>query len=146
MPTITLTVTLSGPDAEETANRVTQAIAEIEQAAELASHPVIIDTSSRQVRVNGDTVRFTRREFDLLLFFATNPGAAYTRLQLLRAVWGHEISGERTVDVHVRRVRAKLQQHGDVVATVHGFGYRLENTDQIFVTQPPLAASASPRL
>lgn len=133
MPTITLTVTLSGPDAEETADRLTQAIAEIEQATERATRPVTIDTSSRQIYVDADPIRFTRREFDLLLFLANNAGAAFTRLQLLQAVWGHEFSGERTVDVHIRRIRAKLRQYGDVIATVHGFGYRLENTEQILV-------------
>lgn len=133
VPTITLTVTLSGPDAEETADRVTQAIAEIEQAAERAAHPVVIDTASRQIYVDADPVRFTRREFDLLLFLTSHAGAAFTRLQLLQAVWGHEFSGERTVDVHVRRIRAKLRQHGQLIATVHGFGYRLENTEQVVV-------------
>jgi len=134
VPTITLTVTLSGPDAEEAADRVAQAIAEIEQATEPASHPVIIDTASRQIFVDTNPIRFTRREFDLLVYLTEHAGAAFTRLQLLRAVWGHEFSGERTVDVHVRRIRVKLRQYGDVIATVHGFGYRLENTEQIFVT------------
>ncbi len=139
MPTITLTVTLSGPDAEEAADRVAQAISEIDSeigpAATLSAQPVLIDTPSRQVYVNGEPIRFTRREYDLLLFLTNHAGAAFTRLQLLRAVWGHEFSGERTVDVHVRRIRVKLRRHGDVLATVHGFGYRLESTDQIFVVQ-----------
>jgi DNA-binding response OmpR family regulator len=135
VPTITFTVTLSGPDAEATADRVAQAISELDNAATLSAHPVLIDTPSRQVYVNGEPSRFTRREYDLLLFLTNHSGSAFTRLQLLRAVWGHEFSGERTVDVHVRRIRMKLRRHGDVLATVHGFGYRLENSDQIFVVQ-----------
>lgn len=133
MPTITLTVTLSGPDAEETADRVVQAISDIEQESELGAHPVHIDTTSRQIYVDGEAIRFTRREYDLLLFLTTNPDAAFTRLQILQSVWGHEFSGERTVDVHVRRLRVKLGKHGHVIATVHGYGYRLESTDDIHV-------------
>lgn len=135
MPTITLTVTLSGPDAEETAEQITHAISEIEQAAAQGKHPVLIDVPSRQITVEGEPIRFTRREFDLLLFLTDHAGAAFTRLQLLRAVWGHEFSGERTVDVHVRRIRVKLREYGDIITTVHGFGYRLENSEQISVTR-----------
>lgn len=134
MPTITLTVTLSGPDAEETADRVVQAISEIEQETEANAHPVLIDTVSRRIYVDGEPVRFTRREYDLLLFLTNNPGAAFTRLQILQSVWGHEISGERTVDVHIRRLRVKLGKHGHDIATVHGYGYRLESTDNIYVS------------
>lgn len=127
MPTVTLTVTLTGPDAQESADRLVQAISEVEHGPEpKIATPVLIDTASRRVLLGGRPVRFTRREFDLLLFLVTHPGAAFTRLQLLRAVWGHEFSGERTVDVHVRRLRVKLGVHGDAIATVHGFGYRLE--------------------
>ncbi len=130
MPTVTLTVTLTGPDAQESADRLVQAISEVEHGPEpTTTTPVVIDTASRRVLLGGRPVRFTRREFDLLLFLATHPGAAFTRLQLLRAVWGHEFSGERTVDVHVRRLRVKLCGHADAITTVHGFGYRLEHAN-----------------
>ena len=113
MPTVTLTVTLTGPDAHESADRLVQAISEVEHGPELkAATPVLIDIASRRVLIGGRPVRFTR-------------------LQLLRAVWGHEFSGERTVDVHVRRLRVKLGGHGDTIATVHGFGYRLEQANAL---------------
>ncbi|WP_051366500.1 winged helix-turn-helix domain-containing protein [Hamadaea tsunoensis] len=80
-------------------------------------------------------IRFTRREFDLLLFLSEHPGICFTRLQLLRAVWGHEFSGERTVDVHVRRIRVKLRGYGPTIATVHGFGYRLDDTDRVRIVR-----------
>ncbi|GIH10089.1 hypothetical protein Rhe02_81560 [Rhizocola hellebori] len=134
MPTVTLTVTLSGPDAQVSADRLVQAISEVEHGSAHGTPvttPVVIDTASRRVLLGGRPVRFTRREYDLLLFLTSHPGAAFTRLQLLREVWGHEFSGERTVDVHVRRVRVKLGVHGDAISTVHGFGYRLEPSNSL---------------
>ena len=69
------------------------------------------------------------REFDLLSFLIRNPGRAWTRAQLLDQVWGHEYSGdERTVDLHVRRLRAKLEedlQGPGYIETVWGVGYRM---------------------
>ncbi|GAA1361286.1 winged helix-turn-helix domain-containing protein [Catellatospora chokoriensis] len=141
--TVTLTLKLTGPDAAGAATRLVHALADAEPLldtiwdGEIAppelpapqpqpDDPVLIDTTSRTVTVDGAPVRFTRREFELLFFLVRHTGAAFTRLQLMRAVWGHEFSGERTVDVHVRRLRAKLGAHGAGLATVHGFGYRLE--------------------
>ncbi|GHJ50255.1 hypothetical protein Cs7R123_75970 [Catellatospora sp. TT07R-123] len=145
--TVTLTLKLTGPDAEHAATRLVHALADAEPLrglpelaaptvdGELVSPtaPVVIDLVSRSILIRGRAVRFTRREFDLLHFLARHPGAAFTRLQLMRAVWGHEFSGERTVDVHVRRVRAKLGEHGGTLTTVHGFGYRLETPNGIAV-------------
>ncbi len=136
MPAITLTVTLTGPDAQESADRLVQAISDFDyEVIPAAEAPVVIDVTSRQVLLGNRAIQFTRREFDLLLFLVSHPGAAFTRGQLLRAVWGHEFSGVRTVDVHVRRVRMKLGAQGDNVATVHGFGYRLENPRQFTVVR-----------
>jgi DNA-binding response OmpR family regulator len=59
----------------------------------------------------------------------------FTRPQLLKWVWGHEVvSGERTVDVHVRRLRAKLLPGGPVITTVRGVGYRLDEADRVAVS------------
>ncbi len=145
--TVTLTLKLTGPDAASAATRLVHALADAEPlrdtiwdgeiatpapaAAPVTAAPVVIDTVSRTVDVDGTPVRFTRREFELLFFLVRHTGAAFTRLQLMRAVWGHEFSGERTVDVHVRRVRAKLGAHGAALSTVHGFGYRLESGGSI---------------
>ncbi|MBV1849077.1 winged helix-turn-helix domain-containing protein [Catellatospora tritici] len=146
--TVTLTLQLTGPDAAHAATRLVHALADVEPLRDLPelpalaihdgelvspSAPVVIDLVSRSILVRGRAIRFTRREFDLLHFLARHPGAAFTRLQLMRAVWGHEFSGERTVDVHVRRVRAKLGEHGGALTTVHGFGYRLETPNGIAV-------------
>jgi len=87
-----------------------------------------IDEAAREVRVDGSDLRFKPREFALLLHLAGNPGVAFSRTALLQAVWGFDFEGdERTVDVHVRRVRAKLEDAAALprlVQTIHGFGYK----------------------
>ena len=80
-------------------------------------------------------IRFTRREFDLLLHLSDHAGICFTRRQLLRSVWGHEFSGERTVDVHIRRIRVKLAGYGPTISTVHGFGYRLDHADRVRIVR-----------
>ena len=67
----------------------------------------------------------TRREFDLLLFLVQHPRRVYTRVQLLSAVWGTEYTSERTVDVHIGRLRAKTGL--PLVTTVYRVGYRLHD-------------------
>lgn len=138
MRTVTLSVTVTGP--EEALNRLATTLGQsgfaatpdldvqpTEPQSGLAREPsyaVDIDPRSRRVLVDGKEIDTTKREFDLLLFFGKHAGAAVTRSQLMRAVWGHEHSGERTVDVYIRRLRAKLGRHKDSLSTVRGFGYR----------------------
>ncbi len=86
---------------------------------------------SRSVIVAGDEIPLTRVEFDLLTFLAEHPRRVFGRPQLLRSVWGYEHTGPRTVDVHIRRIRAKL---GDrLVTTVRSVGYRLADDARISV-------------
>jgi two-component system OmpR family response regulator len=94
---------------------------------------VLVCPASRTVYRDGEPVRLTRREFDLLAFLCASPRRVFSRSQLLRQVWGYEpVSGERTVDVHVRRLRVKLGDEGyPVVATVRGVGYRLAEGAQL---------------
>ncbi len=84
-----------------------------------------IDSGRREVRsADGDIVRPTAREFDLLWYLAENGGLVLSRSQILEAVWGYEYFGEtRTVDVHIRQLRKKLE--GLPIETVWGVGYRL---------------------
>ncbi len=87
---------------------------------------VEVDTARREVRLGGDPVALTVREFDLLQYLAENRGLALSRRQLLDGVWGYDwVGDERTVDVHVLQLRKKL---GDALnlATVRGVGYRLD--------------------
>jgi DNA-binding response OmpR family regulator len=87
-----------------------------------------IDLGRREVRVRGDVIPFTTREFELLQFLAEHPGRALSRQQILDGVWGFDWFGdERTVDVHLAQIRKKLD--GAVrIDTVRGIGYRLETS------------------
>jgi DNA-binding response OmpR family regulator len=90
-------------------------------------------TASRQVLVAGELLPLTRLEFDLLLFLADHPRRVFSRTQLLTAVWGYEHTGERTVDVHVRRLRVKMGTHLPLITTVYGVGYRLADEARVVV-------------
>nr|BFE71061.1 hypothetical protein GCM10020092_043620 [Actinoplanes digitatis] len=90
-------------------------------------------TASRQVLVDGELLPLTRLEFDLLLYLADHPRRVFSRTQLLNAVWGYEHTGERTVDVHVRRLRVKLGAQVSLITTVYGVGYRLADEARIVV-------------
>ncbi|WP_327040413.1 winged helix-turn-helix domain-containing protein [Micromonospora ureilytica] len=93
---------------------------------------VRILAGSRIVRQGDRVVALTRIEYELLLFLAERPRRVFTRLQLLSSVWGYEHAVARTVDVHVRRLRAKLAG-SEVVTTVYGVGYRLADEAPISV-------------
>jgi DNA-binding response OmpR family regulator len=85
-----------------------------------------IDVESYRVTLEGRPLDLTYKEFELLRYLAARPGRAFTRPALLREVWGYDFyGGTRTVDVHVRRLRAKLgPAHEHLVETVRGVGYR----------------------
>ncbi|GAA2328345.1 winged helix-turn-helix domain-containing protein [Dactylosporangium salmoneum] len=85
-------------------------------------------TGSRLVLQDGIAVPLTRREYDLFFFLCEHPRRVFSRAQLLRQVWGYDMVGtERTVDVHVRRLRVKLGNAARIIATVRGVGYRLDD-------------------
>ncbi|MEH0824180.1 winged helix-turn-helix domain-containing protein [Micromonospora sp. CPCC 205714] len=90
-------------------------------------------TGTRRVRHGGAEIPLTRIEYDLLLFLAEHPRRVFTRLQLLANVWGYEHAVARTVDVHVRRLRAKFGPDTPLVTTVYGVGYRLADDAEIVV-------------
>jgi two-component system alkaline phosphatase synthesis response regulator PhoP len=84
-----------------------------------------IDTLAREARLGDRRLTLTRREFDLLAFLAHQRGRVHSREELLRKVWGYDYLGEtRTVDVHVRRLRAKLGDAARRIETVTGSGYK----------------------
>ncbi|HEX2031315.1 MAG TPA: winged helix-turn-helix domain-containing protein, partial [Actinomycetota bacterium] len=91
--------------------------------------PLAINTESYQVTVGGTPLDLTYKEFELLRFLAEHPGRVFTRGKLLQEVWGYDFyGGTRTVDVHVRRLRAKLGPgHEHLIETVRGVGYRTAN-------------------
>jgi two-component system OmpR family response regulator len=86
--------------------------------------PVTLARGSREVRVEGNEVELTQREFDLLEYLLRHPGQVVTRDELLEAVWGFALPGQtRTVEVHVAQVRKKLG-HPELIRTVRGLGYK----------------------
>lgn len=97
---------------------------------EIQAAGVVIDEDSYTVRVHGKALNLTYKEFELLKYLAQHPGRVFTRAQLLNEVWGYDYyGGTRTVDVHVRRLRAKLgSDHESLISTVRNVGYRLTIT------------------
>ena len=86
---------------------------------------VVIDEASYSAKVNGHPLDLTYKEFELLRFLAQHPGRVFTRDQLLSEVWGYDyFGGTRTVDVHIRRLRAKLGDLESLIGTVRNVGYR----------------------
>ena len=94
-------------------------------ASRVQTSGITIDESSYSAKVHGKPLDLTYKEFQLLHFFATHPSRVFTREQLLSEVWGYDyFGGTRTVDVHVRRLRAKLGELEQLIGTVRNVGYR----------------------
>lgn len=87
-----------------------------------------IDSSSHSVRINNNEVFFPKKEFQLLHFLLSNKGKVYSREILLNQIWGENIYVvDRTVDVHVAKVREKLGDYSDYIETIKGLGYRFKD-------------------
>ena len=87
---------------------------------------ICLDTKKHEVKVDGESVVLTLKEFELLEKLMRNQGIVLTRDQLLTEIWGYDFDGEtRTVDVHIRTLRQKLGEQGSLVKTVRGVGYRI---------------------
>lgn len=101
---------------------------EDDEVAEISSGDLTVDASGYVARVRGRPLDLTYKEFELLKYLAQHPGRVFTRAQLLQEVWGYDYyGGTRTVDVHVRRLRAKLgPEHEQMIGTVRNVGYRFE--------------------
>lgn len=108
------------------AGRVRLADDDAEMTDEIRAGDVVIEESTYTARVRGRLLDLTYKEFELLKHLAQHPGRVFTRAQLLQEVWGYDyFGGTRTVDVHVRRLRAKLgADHEQLIGTVRNVGYR----------------------
>ena len=97
-----------------------------DEVGEIRRGDVTIDEATYTARVKGRVLDLTFKEFELLKFLAQHPGRVFSRAQLLQEVWGYDYyGGTRTVDVHVRRLRAKLgSDHETLIGTVRNVGYR----------------------
>ena len=98
----------------------------------IAAGALAIDPEKRNVTLDGVAMDLTAKEFDLLLYFAQNPGRVYSRGQLLDHVWGYTHSGyEHTVNSHINRLRAKIEKNPnqpEFIQTVWGVGYKFSET------------------
>ena len=95
---------------------------------EIASGDLMIDAGGYAARIRGRPLDLTYKEFELIKYLVQHPGRVFTRAQLLQEVWGYDYyGGTRTVDVHVRRLRAKLgPEHEQLIGTVRNVGYRFD--------------------
>ena len=93
---------------------------------EIRNGPLSVDEATYSARLKGRVLDLTFKEFELLKYLAQHPGRVFTRAQLLQEVWGYDyFGGTRTVDVHVRRLRAKLgTEHEQMIGTVRNVGYK----------------------
>jgi len=106
--------------------RLRLAIGRRTQPDEIRSGGLVVNESTYSARMHGRSLDLTFKEFELLKFLAQHPGRVFTRAQLLQEVWGYDyFGGTRTVDVHVRRLRAKLGPENEaMIGTVRNVGYR----------------------
>ena len=134
--TLTLDITVTGaPDP-----MILDLVADLQRLAVRGSTTPVpdgrvarIDPAARTVRLSGRPIALSRLEFNLLLFLAEHPDRVFTRERLLREVWGDDgRSGTRTVDVHVRRIRAKASD-APLIETVRSVGYRLASDARIHI-------------
>jgi DNA-binding response OmpR family regulator len=102
----------------------------VRQEERLDLGELVIDLANCEVRVEGKVVELTFKEYELLKFLASDPGRVYTREALLNKVWGYDyFGGDRTVDVHVRRLRSKIELSGQTfIETVRNIGYRFRKS------------------
>ncbi|PZQ90615.1 MAG: GlnR family transcriptional regulator [Leifsonia xyli] len=104
---------------------VVDRLAKENSVSKIQASGVVIDEASYSAKVHGRPLDLTFKEFELLRFLATHPSRVFTREQLLSEVWGYDyFGGTRTVDVHVRRLRAKLGELDSLIGTVRNVGYR----------------------
>lgn len=98
----------------------------VEDRMDMETAGVHMDVKKHEVTVDGKAISLTLKEFELLEKLMRNQGIVLTRDQLLTEIWGYDFDGEtRTVDVHIRTLRQKLGDKGEIIQTVRGVGYRV---------------------
>jgi len=102
----------------------------ITQTVILQIGAIEISLSQHKVYVNKQEIFFPKKEFELLYYLASHPEQVVTRENLLNAIWGSDIVvGDRTIDVHIRKIREKLGKHANCIETIKGVGYRLREPE-----------------
>lgn len=88
---------------------------------------IVLDKRARQVTVDGRALELSFKEFELLSYFMENHGVALSREKILNAVWNYDYFGDaRTIDTHVKKLRSKMGEKGDLIKTIWGMGYKFE--------------------
>jgi DNA-binding response OmpR family regulator len=88
---------------------------------------ISLDKSAHVVTIDGNTIDLSFKEFELLTYFMENKGIALSREKILNSVWNYDYFGDaRTIDTHVKKLRSKMGEKGDLIKTVWGMGYKLE--------------------
>jgi DNA-binding response OmpR family regulator len=86
-----------------------------------------IDKAAHQVRIDGEEIELSYKEFELLSYFVENKGIALSREKILNNVWNYDYFGDaRTIDTHVKKLRKKMGEKGDCIRTIWGMGYKFE--------------------
>ena len=99
---------------------------------------VVIDISRKRLLLDGETAPLTYKEFELLQYLVLREGRTIERTEIIASLWGEgddDIPNERTIDVHVRRLRSKLGAYEDIVRTVRGVGYRFDRHADVSIRQ-----------
>ncbi len=101
-----------------------------QQPIKVSIGPLTIDREKYVVYIDGNEKVFPKKEFEVLFYLANNPGRVFSREILLKDVWGNDVYVvDRTIDVHIRKIREKLEQHSDLIETVKGVGYRFKSVE-----------------
>lgn len=100
------------------------------EGEQLSMGGITLDKAAHMVTVNGERVDLSYKEFELLAYFMENAGIALSREKILNNVWNYDYFGDaRTIDTHVKKLRAKIGEKGKYITTVWGMGYKFEVTD-----------------
>ena len=100
------------------------------EAEHLKIGPLEIDVEKFAIKVDSKPKFFPRKEFQLLYFLASHPGKVMKRETILKEIWGNDVFViDRTIDVHIRKVREKLGKHSEIIETIKGVGYRFKHNE-----------------
>ena len=88
---------------------------------------IVMDVNAHQVKIDGEPIELSFKEFELLHYFVVNQGVALSREKILNNVWNYDYFGDaRTIDTHVKKLRSKLKDKGEYIKTIWGMGYKFE--------------------
>ena len=100
---------------------------QMEEETYLEIDGIVVNKTAHSVTIDGEEVELSFKEFELLVYFIENKGIALSREKILNSVWNYDYFGDaRTIDTHVKKLRSKLKGKGNIIKTIWGIGYKLE--------------------